>query len=165
MKNKTSKEQIRAYKELLTRLKSSGICDPKLHILDNEASKDFQKEIEKQCKLQMVSLDTHRRNIAERAIQSFKNHFISILAGVDPSFPIFLWKNCSHKQSSPSILLFLKCCTERIKLRIHARQSPLQCNTIGTIRVQCTDVHNPPQEKILGKTHSRWLVFRSVPQA
>ena len=91
MKNKTSKEQIRAYKELLTRIKSSGVCDPKLHILDNEASKDFQKEIEKQCKLQMVPPDTHRRNIAERAIQSFKNHFISILSGVDPSFPIFLW--------------------------------------------------------------------------
>ena len=90
MNNKSSKEQIKAYQALLARIKESGVCDPKRHILDNEASKEFQTEIKKQCKLQMVPPDTHRRNIAERAIQSFKNHFISILAGVDPDFPIFL---------------------------------------------------------------------------
>ena len=39
----------------------------------------------------MVPPDTHRCNIAERAIQTFKNHFIAMLSGVDPSFPIFLW--------------------------------------------------------------------------
>jgi hypothetical protein len=33
----------------------------------------------------------HRRNQAERAIQTFKSHFISILAGVDNKFPLSLW--------------------------------------------------------------------------
>jgi hypothetical protein len=33
----------------------------------------------------------HRRNQAERAIQTFKTHFISILAGVDDKFPLLLW--------------------------------------------------------------------------
>ena len=41
--------------------------------------------------MQMVPPDTHRRNFAERAIQTFKNHFIAILAGIDPRFPIFIW--------------------------------------------------------------------------
>ena len=91
MKNKSGKEHIRAYQALLERIKATGVCDPKLHILDNEASKEYQQEIKKQCKMQMVPPDTHRRNIAERAIQTFKNHFIAILAGVDPDFPIFLW--------------------------------------------------------------------------
>jgi hypothetical protein len=33
----------------------------------------------------------HRRNQAERAIQTFKAHFIAILAGVDGKFPLSLW--------------------------------------------------------------------------
>jgi hypothetical protein len=33
----------------------------------------------------------HRRNIAEGAIQTFKGHFISVLAGVADSFPINQW--------------------------------------------------------------------------
>ena len=39
----------------------------------------------------LVPSDNHRRNLAERAIQTFKNHFKSILAGVDNSFPMRLW--------------------------------------------------------------------------
>ncbi len=38
----------------------------------------------------MFPPDTHRQNIAERAIQPFKNHYIAILAGMDPCFPISL---------------------------------------------------------------------------
>ncbi len=41
--------------------------------------------------MQLVPPDTHRSNLAERAIQTFKNHFISILSGVDKNFPIRLW--------------------------------------------------------------------------
>jgi hypothetical protein len=62
-----------------------------MHILDNEASDAFKKEIRKNCNLQLVPPDTHCRNLAERAIQTFKSHFIAILAGVDPSFPMSLW--------------------------------------------------------------------------
>ncbi len=35
--------------------------------------------------------DNHRANAAERAIQTFKNHFIAGLATVDPTFPLQLW--------------------------------------------------------------------------
>jgi hypothetical protein len=34
---------------------------------------------------------TKRSNKAERAIQTFKRHFIAILAGTHPSFPINFW--------------------------------------------------------------------------
>ena len=100
MKNKTTKENIRAYQTLLQRIKLSGVCDPKLYILDNEAGKEFQKEIEKQCKMQMVPPDTHRRNIAERAIQTFKNHLISILAGLDRNSQYFYGVNWCRRQYS-----------------------------------------------------------------
>ncbi len=33
----------------------------------------------------------HRWNLAERAIQTFKNHFKAILAGVDDNLPMRLW--------------------------------------------------------------------------
>jgi hypothetical protein len=39
----------------------------------------------------LVPPGNHRRNQAEHAIQTFKAHFISILAGVDDKFPLSLW--------------------------------------------------------------------------
>ena len=64
---------------------------PTVHILDDEASAWFKEEIQKNCDLQLVSPDTHWQNLAEQAIQTFKSHFLAILAGVDPSFPMTLW--------------------------------------------------------------------------
>jgi hypothetical protein len=33
----------------------------------------------------------HRRNAAERAIRTFKEHFVAGLSSVDPTFPLHLW--------------------------------------------------------------------------
>jgi len=64
-----------------------------LNIRDNEASADFKKVITEtwRAKFQLVPLDMHRRNKAEQMIRHFKNHFLSILAGVDTAFPPYLW--------------------------------------------------------------------------
>ncbi len=40
---------------------------------------------------QLVPPHDHRHNIAEKAIQVFKAHFISILCGTDKVFPLHLW--------------------------------------------------------------------------
>ena len=37
--------------------------------------------------------NVHQINVAERAIRTFKAHFISVLAGVDPTFPKFMCDN------------------------------------------------------------------------
>ena len=42
---------------------------------------------------QLVSPNVHQRNIAERAICTFKVHCLSFLAGVDPTLPKFMWYN------------------------------------------------------------------------
>jgi hypothetical protein len=39
---------------------------------------------------ELVPPDCHRRNMAEQAIQTFKNHFVAILSGVDDRFPLSL---------------------------------------------------------------------------
>ena len=40
---------------------------------------------------QLTPPHIHRRNMAERAIHTFKNHFISGLCSVDKTFPLHLW--------------------------------------------------------------------------
>jgi hypothetical protein len=39
----------------------------------------------------LVPPHCHRRNAAERAIQTFKEHFVAGLSSVDPTFPLHLW--------------------------------------------------------------------------
>jgi hypothetical protein len=69
----------------------SGKVKSTVHILDNKASAHFKEEIRKNCDLQLVPPDTHLQNLAENAIQTFKSHYIAILAGLDLSFPMTLW--------------------------------------------------------------------------
>jgi hypothetical protein len=91
IKNKSEGAMIKAYTTLWKRLTASGTVKPKTHILDNEASKEFKREIQKNCMIQLEPPDNHRQNLAERAIQTLKKHFKSILAGVDDTFPMRLW--------------------------------------------------------------------------
>ena len=91
MRDHNDKSMIKAYQALWERTTRKSREKPKMHILNNEASAAFKAEIRKNCEYQLVPPDTHRRNLAERAIQTFKSHFISILAGVDPTFPMSLW--------------------------------------------------------------------------
>jgi hypothetical protein len=91
MKDSRDNSLVTVYQSLWARVKIKGTVKPQVHILDNEASAFFKTEIRKNCDLQLVPPDMHQRNLAEQAIQTFKNHFISILAGVDPSFSMYLW--------------------------------------------------------------------------
>jgi hypothetical protein len=91
MKNRSAGEMIRAYLVLVSSLHNAGVS-PKTHILDNECLEEFKAQI---CKnnmtFQLVPPHDHRRNIAKKAIQTFKGHFISILCGADKDFPLHLW--------------------------------------------------------------------------
>jgi hypothetical protein len=40
---------------------------------------------------QLVPPHCHRRNAAERAIRTFKEHFVAGISSVDPAFPLHLW--------------------------------------------------------------------------
>jgi hypothetical protein len=91
MQDSTDKLMIHAYHKLWQWIMASGKVKPKMHLLDNEALEAFKHEIAKNCQYQLVPPDTHCRNLAEQAIQTFKSHFIAILSGVDESFPMPLW--------------------------------------------------------------------------
>jgi hypothetical protein len=69
MKKRSEGAMIKAYKTLWDRLTSSGTVKPKTHILDNEASTEFKKEIQKNCAIQLVPPDNHRRNLGNTDLQ------------------------------------------------------------------------------------------------
>ena len=60
--------------------------------MDNEASNSLKHALIKHnIDYQLVPPHLHRRNMAERAIQTFKNHFISCLCTAPPGFPAAEW--------------------------------------------------------------------------
>jgi hypothetical protein len=87
-----SKESIlAAYKRATSILIKAGLR-PKLQRLDNEASAILQEFMtEQEIDFQPVPPHIHRRNAAERAIRTFKNHFIAGLCSTDATFPLHLW--------------------------------------------------------------------------
>ena len=87
MKNRTDAEMQRVYLQLLSRIKRTGIF-PRRHVLDNECSTSMKQLIKEQCQLELVPLHCHRRNVAEVAIKAFKQHFLSVIAGVATDFPM-----------------------------------------------------------------------------
>ena len=90
MKNRTEGEMIRAYRLLMERLSAAGIT-PKNHVLDNEASAEFKREIKNHdMTYELVPKGMHRRNIAEKAIQTWKSHAIGVFSGFPASFPLFM---------------------------------------------------------------------------
>ena len=82
---------VKIYHTLWKRLTEKGSITPMTHILDNETSKELKDETKKNCDIQLVPPDNHRRNLVDTAIQTCKSHFKAVLAGIDDSFLMRLW--------------------------------------------------------------------------
>jgi hypothetical protein len=90
-KSRSASEWVKAYDTILLELTVKGF-KPKLQTLNNEAScalKNFftYNDVD----YQLVPPHCHRRNAAERAIRTFKEHFVAGLSSLDPTFPLHLW--------------------------------------------------------------------------
>jgi hypothetical protein len=71
---------------------------PRLQRLDNEANNLLKSFVTAEdIDFQLAPPGIHHRNAAERAIRTFKNHFISGLSSTDPHFRIFLWDKLIHQ--------------------------------------------------------------------
>ena len=91
----TSRKDIHrlgAYNTIMEIIRSRG-HHVYLQVLNNEAIASYQRQITDKWKadFQLVPPNIHRRNTAERAIRTFKAHFLAILAGVAPDYPRNLW--------------------------------------------------------------------------
>jgi hypothetical protein len=118
MHNKLETEHLRAFNLLHTYLVDRSFA-PQHQRLDNEASAGFKSNLrQKGIDFQLVPPHSHRRNAAERAIQTFKNHFVAVLCGTDKSFPLHLW--CHLLPQVTATLNLLR--TSRLNPRLLAKE-------------------------------------------
>ena len=89
--NRETATIIAAWKKTHDRLQRNGVAT-KHYVLDNECSAVFKEALHKEnVSFELVPPHQHRRNSAERAIRSFKNHFLAGLGTCDPNFPLREW--------------------------------------------------------------------------
>ena len=91
IKNRRGGTITKAWEKLHIIFKKAGAL-PETYILDNKISRDLINGFNQESiNYQLVTLYNHRNNQAERAIQTFKAHFKSCLATVNPNFPLSEW--------------------------------------------------------------------------
>ena len=91
MKERSDSEFIRVLKDLHEPLPTRG-TKPEYMILENEASTYFQRELKaKNIDFQLSPLGMHCRNVSERTISTFKDHFITGLFSTNLDLPMKNW--------------------------------------------------------------------------
>ena len=91
MKNRSGPELLKSYTAIHNLLSERGLA-PKIHYLNNECPTVLQKFMTaKDKRFQLVLPHPHRRNSAERVIQTFKNHLIAGLASINKNPPVHIW--------------------------------------------------------------------------
>ena len=74
---------------------------------------------ENNTRIQFIEANNHRVNAAERAIQTFKNHFVAGLCTVHKNFPMQLW--CELLQQCELTLNLLRASRKNNKLSAYAQ--------------------------------------------
>ncbi len=126
----------------------------KHHRLDNECSAAFKACIVKNGMThELVPPDCHCCNIAKGAIQTFKNHFVSILSGVDDRFPLSLWCHLVQPAELTVNLLQQSNVAPKVSMYAHVHRqhdymkhpfAPLGCAVMAYVKPknrQSWDVH------------------------
>ena len=91
IKDVTDNSIMVAFESVFNELKEKGYT-PTFNVTDNQATKPIKKFLKTEnCEWQFVEPSNHRANAAERAIQTYKNHFISGVSSTDADWPIQLW--------------------------------------------------------------------------
>ena len=91
MKARADSEFIRVFTDLHENLLTRWI-NPAYMILDNEAYPAFKRELKaNNIDLQLSPPGMHFRNAAERAISTFKDHFIAGICSIYPYFSMQNW--------------------------------------------------------------------------
>ena len=114
LKPRKGKELADKLSEIHEHLEERG-HKPNHQFLDNETSKEIKAYLKGQeVTFQLVPPHNHRKNATERAIRTFKNHFITIIYMLRPNFPMSLWCRLL-KQAEMTLNIVRKC---RVNLRM-----------------------------------------------
>jgi len=110
-------ELIKAYTNVYNFVCTRGFR-PQLHKLDNETSKDVEDFIAlNNATHQYTPPDMHRTNPAERAIRTWKNHFVAIQVGTPSTYRLSNW--CKDLEQTDITLNMMRPCTQNPKLSAH----------------------------------------------
>ena len=91
MRSREDKELTRAFTAIYDSLVDRGLT-PTIHFLDNECPPGLAKFMKlNNIQFQLVPPHDHRSNPAEKAIGTWKDHFIAGLSSINPDFPLHLW--------------------------------------------------------------------------
>jgi hypothetical protein len=71
------------------------------------------------CLTKLVPSHCHRFNASERAIRTFKEHYVEGLAYVDPDFPMHLWDRLLPHASMTLNLLYTSILHARMSAAAH----------------------------------------------
>jgi len=91
IKERTKGSILKGYRSLHSTLLQNG-SKPQLQVLDNEVSHillDYMKS--EKIDIQLAPPHMHRTNLAERAIRTYKEHFVALRALCHKDFPHHLW--------------------------------------------------------------------------
>ncbi len=109
----------------------------KLNVMDNQCTRLIEKILtEKDCDLMLVEPHNHHMNAAERAIQTFKDHFISALATTDSEFPLQLLDRLTP-QVENTLNLMRASCTNPNMLAYEAIHGPYDWNRFPLAPLGC----------------------------
>jgi hypothetical protein len=135
MKSRSASEWVKEYDSINQELTVKGF-KPKLQTLDNEASTALKNFFTvNDIAYQLVPPHCHRRNAAERAIMTFKEHFVAGISSVDPSFPMHLWNRLLPQAEITLNLLRTSRLHPQLSDAAHypARATPISCCVTYTI--------------------------------
>ena len=139
IKSTTTKDIMDAFTAVYNRLDTHGF-KPTFAVADNQAATAIKAFMTSQDgRVQFVEPNNHRANAAERAIQTFKNHFISGLCTTDANFPLQLWnylaeqaeitcnilRRCESTQPSPPTTSYMAINTTGTHIHSHHRAPEL----------------------------------------
>ena len=115
IKSQSKEELLRAYQETYKWLSMWGF-KPLLHKMNNETLHEVEKFIQaQQMCIQYTPLDMHRTNPAERAIRTWKNHFLTGIADLPQVLP-----HCKlvppHQAMRPTLNMLRPCCQNPLLL-------------------------------------------------
>jgi hypothetical protein len=144
MKSRKTTDLIKAYQNIHQPWTDSQVIHTNCHVLDNEAPCELKAAIRSNgCTVKLTPPDIDQHNNAKQAIQTFKSHFISILSGVDNSFPINEWDSLlpqailtlnllRNANVAPKISAYMPINTARSTMTgCHLRQSAVQYSSMS----------------------------------
>ena len=91
MRNRTEYQMLKTYDNFIMWMKTSWLGTKK-HVLDNDISTKYKVAIKANgATHKLVPSGEQRRNIAEKSIQTYRNHFVGLFDIPRDSFPMDLW--------------------------------------------------------------------------